>query len=237
MILCATEYNALQEQAYICMAEQNRIDGIIGLTYDPCLPIPENIPFVTIDRYFNATIPCISSDNFGGGQLAAEKLVSLGCKHLAFLRIGSPLYNEPNKRKDGFETYCIQHQISYELKLLNDGDSEELFFDFLSEHMHDGKLDFDGIFCVTDCIAYHTIQMLTRLQLRVPEDVQVIGFDGTRMFDSSNYVCSTIVQPIEALAKTCVDTVLATDRSSLPSQICLPVTYAYGGTTLEEEPS
>ena len=42
-------------------------------------------------------IPCVASDNFAGGQLAAEKLADLGCTNVAFLRIGSSLDNDPNK--------------------------------------------------------------------------------------------------------------------------------------------
>ena len=62
------------------MAQQNKVDGIIGLTYNPDLVVDDNIPFVAIDRSIRPNIPCVSSDNFAGGQIAAEKLADLGCK-------------------------------------------------------------------------------------------------------------------------------------------------------------
>lgn len=66
---------------------------------------------------------------------------------------------------------------------------------------------------------------------RVPEDVQVIGFDGIRHFGDREYTCSTIVQPLEEMAEVCVNMVLEKDEANPPSLVCLPVRYAYGGTT------
>ena len=154
MLLCSTDFDSAQEQEYVTMAWQNKVDGIIGLTYNPHLILEENTPFVAIDRSMGPKIPCVASDNFAGGQLAAEKLADLGCRHVAFLRIGSSLNNEPNKRKSGFENGCLSRGLTYEMKILNDGDSYEEFETFLTSHIREGKLTFDGIFCVTDALAY-----------------------------------------------------------------------------------
>ena len=62
--------------------------------------------------------------------------------------------------------------------------------------------------------------------------MQVIGFDGIRMFGDLDYICSTIVQPVADIAEACVSMVLSPDFKGLPSLICLPVAYADGGTTL-----
>lgn len=233
MLLCSTGFAPELEQEYVKMAQQNKVDGIIGLTYNPNLIIEQNIPYVSVDRPMGPGIPCVACDNFAGGHLAAEKLADLGCKNVAFFRIGSSLSNEPNKRKAGFENGCLARNLHYEMKILNDGASFDEFKEFLIDHTHDGKLDFDGIFCVTDNIAYVTIQILRDLGQRVPEDVQIIGFDGTRHFGEHGYTCSTIVQPIEDMAKMCVELLLQENMSVKPPLVCLPVSYAYGGTTRE----
>ncbi len=233
MLLLATDYDPEQEQNYVFMAEQQKVDGIICLSYNPNLQVPEDVPFVSIDRYFGAHIPCVACDNYGGGALAAESLVRNGCKNLAFLRTGSRLTNEPNKRRDGFINACENMDIPYTLKILDDGAPYSAFEEFLQEHLHAGKLDFDGIFCVTDTLAHQIINSLRRMGQRVPEDVQVIGFDGIRHFGDLGYCCSTIVQPLEKMAETCVELILEKEEGKIPSLICLPVTYAYGGTTLK----
>ncbi len=234
MLLCSTDYDSNLEQEYITMAQQNKVDGIIGLTYNPNLVIEESTPFVAIDRSMGPKIPCVASDNFAGGQLAAEKLADLGCKNIAFLRTGSSLTNEPNKRKAGFENGCLSRGLQYEMKIIEDGEPFEEFETFLIEHLHDGKLSFDGIFCVTDGLAYSIVKTLQRLQQRVPEDIQVIGFDGTKYFGNKDYTCSTIVQPVPEIAELCVELLLQENPLSRPPLICLPVTYAYGGTTKEK---
>jgi len=233
MLLCCTDFNPEAEQEYITMAQQNKVDGIIGLTYNPDLHVTENTPYVSIDRIMGSHIPCIASDNFAGGQMAAERLADLGCKNVAFLRVGSSLNNEPNKRKAGFENGCLARNLQYTFKILQDGYSISEFENFLIEHMHDGKLEFDGLFCVTDLIAYEICNMLKKLGIKVPEDVQVIGFDGVQMFGDGDYICSTIVQPVQDIAEMCVELLLQENLSAKPPLVCLPVSYMYGGSTKE----
>lgn len=233
MLLCSTDYDPGLEQEYVTMAQQNKVDGIIGLTYNPGLIVEENTPFVSIDRSMGSSIPCVACDNFAGGQLAAEKLADLGCKNVAFMRIGSSLNNEPNKRKAGFENGCLSRGLNYEMKILNDGDSFDEFEKFLKCHIISGKLSFDGIFCVTDSLAHSVIKILKSLNQKVPEDVQIIGFDGTQHFGNLDYTCSTIVQPLPEMAEMCVELLLQENMQTKPPLVCLPVAYAYGGTTLD----
>ena len=232
MLLCFTEYDREREQDFIQMVRQNRADGVIALTYNPHLEIPEDIPFVTIDRFFSVSVPCVAADNFAGGRMAAHELKRRGCRRVAFMRIGSRLTNEPSKRKDGFISGCMELGLPYECLLLDDGMPFSAFESFLRANMDGDRLTFDGIFCGTDTVAYQVIGILRKIGLRVPEDVQVIGFDGIRMFGDLDYICSTIVQPVADIAEACVSMVLSPDFKGLPSLICLPVTYADGGTTL-----
>lgn len=233
LLLAITGYDPETEQKCLQMVRQNKVDGIIALTYSPDLKVEDDLPFVSIDRYFSPNIPCITSDNFGGGQLAAEKLIELGCKRLLFLRIGSVVPGEADKRGAGFEAMCQMKKVNYTAIRLRDEEGEAPFYEHLKEHISDGRLDYDGIFCSTDRLAYHIRKMLEQLGIRVPEDVQIIGFDGLKTFGDETYYCSTILQPIDKLAETAVDLLLSEDRSKLPALMCLPVTYAFGGTTKE----
>lgn len=233
-MLFLTDFDPQAEQSCIQMMQQNKVDGVIGLTYNPNLIIDEKLPFVAIDRYFSATVPCVSSDNFGGGTMAAQKLHELGAKKLAFIRTASSVPGETDKRRHGFESYCLSQGLEYEiLELINTGEEDPRFLAFLQEHLADGKLSIDGIFCGTDRMACSILNMLKSLGIRVPEDVQIIGFDGLRYFGDKEYYCSTIVQPVEAIAQTCVSILLSEDRSTIPAMICLPVTYGKGRTTKE----
>lgn len=235
MMLCFTEYDRDREQEFVSMVVHNRVDGIIALTYNPKLNIPAGIPFVTIDRFFSVSVPCVASDNFGGGQLAAKKLAELGCKHVACLRIGSSLTNEPSKRKDGFVSGCMEAGLPFEMCNLPDGSPLSAFEVFLRHNLLETDTPLDGLFCGTDQMAWQAMKMVRALGLRVPEDVQIIGFDGVRMFGDQDYICSTIVQPVPELAEMSVNMVLSKDFSGLPPLVCLPVRYQPGGTTRDSE--
>lgn len=232
MLLCATNADTRMEQSYITMAQQNKVDGIICLSYNEGLQVQEGLPLVTIDRHFSGSVPCVSSDNFSGGQMAAQRLDELGCRHVAFLSIGSPLTNETTKRGDGFLSYCASHGLAYELLRLYDGAPFSSFTDFLQQHLAEA-VPIDGIFCVNDSLAVKIILYLREQGVRVPEDVQVIGYDGVKDYITEDYHCSTIIQPLDKMAEVSVDMLLSQDWSNTPSLVCLPVTYAPGGTTKE----
>ena len=85
----------------------------------------------------------------------------------------------------------------------------------------------------SDSLAYYILNTLKKLNQNVPEDVQIIGFDGVSFFGEQNYVCSTIVQPVSEIAEICVELLLQENMKTKPPLICLPVTYVSGGTTKE----
>ena len=233
MLLYVTASRPDLEQSCMQLVRQNRVDGIIGLTYNP-LKLDGSLPFVSIDRFISSDIPCITSDNYGGGRLAAEKLLELGCSHLAFLRTGSINPGEADKRGDGFQMVCRLRQIPCDTLWLNDGDDFERFRAFFQAHTgSDGKLDIDGVFCSTDLLAWQVRRLLEEMGHRVPEDVQIIGFDGIRRFGSETMYCSTIVQPVQKIAGIAVELLLSEERANAPAVVCLPVSYAPGGTTKE----
>ena len=213
------------------LIEQNKVDGIIALTYRPDLVVESAVPVVTIDRQFHPAIPCVSSDNFRGGQMAAEKLLELGCRKLLFLRIGPEIQSEADRRGPGFEDVCRRTGTAYDSLLVNDEETEAPVYQFLSRHLQDGHLDFDGIFCNTDGLARRVMVFLERNGVRVPDDVQIIGYDGIIDFATGCYVCSTIVQPLRQMAETAVDLVLSAEPPAGETVFRLPVAYVSGGTT------
>ncbi len=234
-LLLITNYDPDAERKCFVLSQQNKVDGIIALTYSPDLDgVDDSASIVTIDRHFPGRIPCVSSDNFAGGELAAEKLTQLGCRKLLFLGIGSDILGEPHRRGPGFESFCRRSGTDFETVILREAETEAPFFSFLRSRIRNGKLDFDGIFCNTDGLAVRVLDFLRSLDIRVPEDVQVIGYDGIRSYATGAYLCSTIVQPIEQMAEAAVSLVLNRDAVNPPVSICLPVRYAFGGTTREQ---
>lgn len=234
MIICNSEKNKKTELEYISMAKQNKMDGIIAITYsDIDEYVSEKIPFVSIDRYFSKNITYVSSDNFNGGGLAAEKLVEFGCKKIAYIGRGSKINNATRKRKEGFIDYCERNNIDYEVcELL--GSSEEfnkLLDKFIEDNFKD-SINIDGIFTVTDEYAFEFIKKLEAFNIDVPNDVQVIGFDGIRSSAKSKIEISTIRQPIELIAEQSVNALIdIIENKSSNKEIIIPISFIEGYTT------
>ncbi|MDO4415351.1 MAG: LacI family DNA-binding transcriptional regulator [Erysipelotrichaceae bacterium] len=227
--IAVTDRNPEAEDRCIRMVSQHKADGIIALTYNPNLENVHDIPFISIDRTFDGSVKCISSDNYSGGQIAAAKLVQLGCKKLLFARNGSFTPGETDKRGAGFENWCQKHGVPYESFIT--GIEEKELLNLIEESLKNGTFDFDGIFCCTDKLLYQIRDLLHQWGLRVPQDVQMIGFDGINDFWTGEPICSTIVQPLEQIAKLAVDSILNFDNDTTPRLICLPVRYHAGPTT------
>lgn len=237
LILCCSNGVPEKEIDYISLASQSKTDGIIALTYsDISNQVPENIPLIVFDRYFeNRNIPRISSDNFAGGHLAIDKLYELGCKNPVFIGFHSLVPGEADKRFDGYIAACNKYYI--EPVYLYETDNKDCYdsiYQFITEHQNTQlhKLEFDGIFANTDYHACIAIRVLKDLGYSVPDDVQVIGFDGTKKFyPSDQYIVSTIRQPLTEIAKKCIEMILNAEADVIPTLTLLPVSYEYGGTT------
>lgn len=230
-LLMVTNFDPKAEQKCFDLVQQNKADGVIALTYAPNLEVDERIPIVTIDRHLGLNVPCVSSDNYAGGQLAAKTLLDLGCRKLLFFRIGPEVLGEPDKRGAGFESVCRSRNADYEMLSVRDEETVAPIYAFLDRRITGGKPDFDGIFCNTDGLA---VQILSHLRARgvdVPGQVQVIGYDGMLHYASGAPYCSTIVQPIDQMAESAVDILLSTEGFPQPTNVCLPVRYLPGGTT------
>lgn len=230
-LLMITNYDVEAEEKCFAMVRSNKTDGVIALTYSPDLKVSGKIPIVTIDRHLGDFVPCVSSDNYRGGELAAKKLIELGCKRLLHLRFSSGIPGETDKRSAGFEFKCSQYGVDYKTIVLIDKGTEEPFYRFIEEHICGEKLEFDGIFCSSDILASHVRRFITDRGVRVPDQVQIIGYDGIPNRFTDRLVCSTIEQPIAQMAEAAVETLLNLNKNSAGANICLPVRYLSGGTT------
>ncbi|MFZ1253806.1 MAG: LacI family DNA-binding transcriptional regulator, partial [Trichococcus flocculiformis] len=206
MLLCNSDVSSDKELEYIQMVQENKVDGIIGITYsDLDNFVSSHLPFVTIDRHFKEETVCVTSDNFHAGQLAVEKLVEKGCHKLGYIGTHSRFPTETTKRRNGFEKQAKQSGIPY---AIYDGQDPVIELKQEIRTFFEENPDVDGIFAHTDFIALDILEILEEMKRKVPEEVQIIGCDGIKMEAGRKQIVSTIRQPVDLMAKAAVEKII-----------------------------
>ena len=230
MLLCNSDVNNDKELEYIQMVQENKVDGIIGITYsDLDNFVSSHLPFVTIDRHFKEETVCVSSDNFHAGQLAVEKLVEKGCQKLGYIGTHSRFPTETTKRRSGFVEQAELMEIPY---AIYDGEDPVVEFKQEIRTFLEENPDVDGVFAHTDFIALDILEVLDEMKRKVPEEVQIIGCDGIKMEAGRKQIVSTIRQPVDLMAKAAVEKIIQViDGEPVKTKITLSVHYVEGPTT------
>lgn len=230
MFLCNSDGDSTKENEYIQMVKQNKVDGIIGITYsDIDQYVSSNLPFVSVDRHFSEDVTYVTADNYMGGRIAAEELLKGGCQRLAYIGGQSPYPNETTSRMNGFEDVCKERHINY-CKLVMPEPIQEVTQQILQ--FYEENTDIDGFFTVNDFMALNVIEALELIQHYPLQDFQIIGFDGIKMAVERQYIVSTIVQPVEAMAEAAVEALLnKIQGQAVPQRIVLPVQFRAHKTT------
>ena len=233
MLLCNSDVNNDKELEYIQMVQENKVDGIIGITYsDLDNFVSSHLPFVTIDRHFKEETVCVTSDNFHAGQLAVEKLVEKGCQKLGYIGTHSRFPTETTKRRSGFVEQAELMEIPY---AIYDGEDPVVEFKQEIRTFLEENPDVDGVFAHTDFIALDILEVLDEMKRKVPEEVQIIGCDGIKMEAGRKQIVSTIRQPVDLMAKAAVEKIIQViDGEPVKTKITLPVHYLEGSTTKNE---
>ena len=230
MLLCNSDVSSDKELEYIQMVQENKVDGIIGITYsDLDNFVSSHLPFVTIDRHFKEETVCVTSDNFHAGQLAVEKLVEKGCHKLGYIGTHSRFPTETTKRRDGFKAKAEQMGMPY---AIYDGEDPVIEFKQEIRTFFEENPDVDGIFAHTDFIALDILEILEEMKRKVPEEMQIIGCDGIKMESGRRQIVSTIRQPVDLMAKAAVEKIIQViDGEPVKTKITLSVHYVEGPTT------
>jgi len=231
LLLCNSGGKPEKELYYLDMLKQNKVAGIIGITYNDIEEyVNTDIPIVSIDRHFSKQITCVTSDNFEGGRIALRELVKAGATSLAFIGGAISINSETSNRKKGFIHEAKQMGMPYVVYEEPDPILDDVRFIEGFLKMHPGV---NGVFAITDMVAAKYIEIAKRSGLRVPEDVKVVGYDGIQDHEYFHPVLSTIRQPVEQMARKAVQLLLKKIEGEQVEQedYKIAVEYRQGETT------
>ena len=200
ILLCNSQNNTEKELLNIQTLNQLNADGIIIMTNSENLASQIGkckIPFVILDREIEGLdeIACIEADHYKGGRLAMEHLLKCGCKNIVCMR-GPQKYSSGQLRFKGYLDVCRENGLP-EQWLDCDYDYEEGLR--VTKELLEQYPDADGILACNDMVAIAAYKVLLEKGIRVPEDVQLMGFDNIRFSRLFAPEFSTVIQPIREM--------------------------------------
>jgi LacI family transcriptional regulator len=202
-----------REVRYVDVFEEHRVRGIlIAPVHDPAATVAwlrdRGARVVVLGRVAQP-IPChsVSIDNLAGGYLAAKHLLDIGRRRILF--VGSTttpgaadryagarlaVAGVPAARLDVIEPASATVAAGREV-------GRELVRGTTHERMAGAP---DAVFCANDLLATGLLHSVLD-QLRVPDDLAIIGYDDIDFASSAIVPLSSIRQPAELIGRTAIE--------------------------------
>lgn len=167
------------------------------------------------ERGTSARFDHVLMDNVGGGALATGHLFDRGARSIVAL--GGSSGASPSVQTLRTRGYIDAHRargipVRADLIVPTDGLGMPGGYRAVSQLVDDGT-EFDGVFALTDASALGALRALADRGIRVPHDVQVVGFDNVRASEYSVPRLTTIEPDNDTMADEIVRIMMARLRS------------------------
>lgn len=166
------------------------------------------VPMVFIDSYSTArSISSVGIDDYKGAQMAAEYLLRLGHRSIAFVSPPDYANGVIQHRMKGFSDMLMAHGLALPkenrivLESAIDPASAGKAVDALARLLP----SVTAAFVNSDQTAASMISGLSKLHIRVPGDISIIGFDNVQISMQTSPQLTTISQDLDKKAALSVD--------------------------------
>ena len=211
------------------------MDGIVYYPTDSSLPldaldafVQHNKPVIILDKpTTHSQFTSILCDNYRGGYLLAEHLLSYGHSRMCFLSRSKP-EELPNvwDRYKGYEDCLAASGVNAKPRFAHwDTTGEEQTRYYLLQHLVN-TLHQEGvtaILCENDIAAFNVHMCCQNLGLRVPEDMNITGFDNNEWATTGNAQITTVDQNFAIIGSTVAKVLLEEDYK--PRNHIIPVSF------------
>ena len=231
VILVSSQQRVEKETDIIERIRRREVDGAVFVTHYAHKETEfYDCPIVSIDRNFGAGIPYVTSDNYAATKKAVKYLMERGSKKIGYVGSKPLVESEVSERERAYADAVAE--AGYEKRIVNEvilhGGEQEV-----AEHFFNEFPDTDGVFVSGYTMAQIVSSVAKKRGIRIPEDMQMVSYDGS--FGRWNYgnTWTCIEQPIEKMARAVVDILVkkihgeeAEERMEFPTE------FIVGNTTL-----
>lgn len=230
VILCNTNHSEENLEKYIQTLKGKRVDGIIIASankdnkrikelYDQGFPI---VLYNSILEHQKANY--IAVNNYKGAKLAVEHLYRLNHRQIGYIA-GPSKYVTTHLRNEGYKAALQEFGIDW-----NDRFIYEKEFSYHEVYQFTKKLLDEPnrptcFFAASDQMALAVLDAAASKNIKVPEELSVVGFDDIDLAQNCYIGLTTITQPKEKMAKLALETLISLiekkDDAESPIQIVL----------------
>lgn len=232
LVIANTDRDQAREQSLVDALLTRRVDGLILATAERDYPLLDelvaaDVPVVLINRTVDSpAIPTVSSDAHQGIGLAVRHLAELGHRRIAHVA-------GPRSVSTGF----LRHQYftAWVQSLGLDADRDLVAFaDWFTKDLGaracaellDRTTGVTAIVAANDLLALGCYQTLRRRGLRVPQDISVVGYNGSGWCDDVSPPLTSVHVPKYEIGRRASALLLETigSRGAVPATVLLPTT-------------
>ena len=186
------------------------VDGVIlssVLMDDPIVKSlhESKMPFILIGRHPTLTVNYIDVDNIRASREATRHLIRQGRKRIATIT-GPHNQIASYDRYQGYLKALNDRNLPLLSELVLEGDWTEAGGYAAMNRLIPYKPD--AVFAANDVMAAGAISAIHEAQLRIPEDVAVVGFDDTPNASRTQPPLTTMRQPIQSMGALAVETLI-----------------------------
>ena len=152
--------------------------------------ISQDIPLVMFDKIAKV-VNCskVIIDDIKAAYMATQYLINIGCKKIAHFR-GPLLPQNSIDRFLGYKQALLDNNIKYDSSLVYINECSDKSFEEGKKNakqlLKDHK-DVDGIFINTDLVAIGAMTLFLEKGIKIPEQINIVGF--------SNWFMSSVISP------------------------------------------
>lgn len=207
LILCNSDENIHKEQQYIEVLCAERVAGaiIVPASEKPSklqLFREHSIPIVAVDRRVkDLTTDAVLTDNVHGAYEAVTHLITNGYRRIGV--ITGPISTTTGyERLEGYRKALKQAGIVYDPSLERVDDFKDKGGRLCAHALLDLEQPIDALFVANNLMTLGALEAIHERNLRIPDDIALVGFDEMPWAALSTISLTTVTQPVYELGST-----------------------------------
>ncbi|MEZ2589922.1 LacI family DNA-binding transcriptional regulator [Pantoea agglomerans] len=211
ILLCNSGADIARSRSSLQLLSGKMVDGII--TMDAFSKLPElsqligKAPWVQCAEHDdNGQISCVGIDDDVAAQSVVHYLAGQGRQRIALIN-HDLRYRYARLRQQGYAHQLKEQQLAWQAIAY----ASELGFSAGKAAMNQllaGETRPDAVFAVSDTLAAGAMAAIQQAGLRIPQEIAVVGFDGSELADMVSPPLTTLAQPSREIGRRACELVL-----------------------------